>query len=106
MARVRRARQYCPNLTLARSLKYLETEVAARRGIKLEEVESKLSKMKMHLKNIMESQLLTVRKVETAKTVLLPTLDFMLFNGDVGEMQLRKIDQHIRGLLVECHHAL
>jgi hypothetical protein len=96
-------------------LKYLGTPVAARRKIKLEAVESKLSEMRVRLKKIMESQLLTVQKIDAVKTFLLPTLDFMMLNGDVGETQLKKMDQHIRvsidevlrvrGLPVECHHA-
>jgi hypothetical protein len=49
------------------------------------------------------------------KTFVLPTLDFMMLNGDVGKKQLKKIDAkvraqvdallNIRGLPVECHHT-
>jgi hypothetical protein len=49
------------------------------------------------------------------KTFVLPVLDFMMLNGDVGEKQLMLMDKYIRGrvdkppkvrgLTVECHHA-
>jgi hypothetical protein len=107
--------QEIPNLSLGQSLKYLGTAVAARRTVKLEVAEAKLTEMKIRLKKIMESQLLIVQKIDAVKTFLLPTIDFMLINGDVGEKQLKKMDQHIRGAIdellkvrglpVECHHA-
>jgi hypothetical protein len=63
----------------------------------------------------MDSPLLIVQKIDTLEMFLLPTLDFMMLNGDVGEKQLKKMDQRIRdsinrllktrGLPVECHHA-
>jgi hypothetical protein len=107
--------QEIPNLTLAQSLKYLGTAVAARRTVKLGTVEAKLTEMKMRLQKILESPLLIVQKIDALKTFVLPTLDFMMLNGDVVEKQLRKMDQHIRrsvdemlrvrGLPIECHHA-
>jgi 3-dehydroquinate dehydratase len=107
--------QEIPNLTLAESLKYLGTAVSARRTVKLEAVEAKLTEMKVRLQKIMESPLLIVQKIDAVKTFVLPTLDFMMLNGDVGEKQLAKMDSHIRGkidealkvrgLPVECHHA-
>jgi hypothetical protein len=81
-----------PNRTLAQSLKYLGTAVAARREVKLEAIKSKSSEMKVRVKRIMESQWLTVQKIDAVKTFLLPTLDFILLNGDVGEMRQRKMD--------------
>jgi hypothetical protein len=103
------------NLTLAQSLKYLGTAVAARRTVKLQAVETKLTEMRVRLRKIMESPLLIVQKVDAVKTFLLPMIDFVLLNGDVGESQLVRMDQNIRaavdralkvhGLPVECHHA-
>jgi hypothetical protein len=102
-------------LTLAQSLKYLGTAVAPRGRVKLEAVEAKLTEMKVRLKKIMESPLLIVQKIDAVRTFLLPTLDFVMLAGDVGEKQLEKMDKHIRrtidealkvrGLPVECHHA-
>jgi hypothetical protein len=107
--------QEIPNLTLAESLKYLGTAVSARRTLKLEAVEAKLTETKILLQKIMESPLLIVQKIDVVKTFVLPTLDFMMLNGDVGEKQLAKMDSAIqgkidealkvRGLPVECHHA-
>jgi hypothetical protein len=56
---VRERRQQIPNLTLAQSLKYLGTAIAPRRTVKLEAAETKLTEMKIRLKKIMESPLLT-----------------------------------------------
>jgi hypothetical protein len=81
----------------------------------LEAAEAKLTEMKIRLKKIMESPLLIMQKIDTMKTFVLPMLDFMTLNGDVGEKQLMKMDMHIRGrvdellkvrgLPVEYHHA-
>jgi hypothetical protein len=84
-------------LTLVQSLKYLGTAVAARRTVKLEAAEAKLTKMKVRLMKIMESPLLTVQKIDAVKIVVLPTLDFMMLKGDVGEKQLIVMDKSIRG---------
>jgi hypothetical protein len=63
----------------------------------------------------MESPLLIVQKIDAMKTFILPMLDFMMLNGDVGEKQLLVMDKYIRGrvdkllrvrgLPIECHHA-
>jgi hypothetical protein len=104
-----------PNLTLAESLKYLGTTVAARRTVKLEAVKTKLTEMRTRLAKIIDSPLLAVQKIDAIRTFLLPMLDFMLLNGDVGVKQLRELDQNIRGavdralkvtgLPIECDHA-
>jgi hypothetical protein len=78
-----------PDLTLAHSSKYLGTAVAARRQVKFETVEAKLTEMKMQIQKIMESPLSTVQKIDAKKTFVLPTLDFMILNGDVGEKQMK-----------------
>jgi hypothetical protein len=107
--------QPIPNLTLAQSLKYLGAAVAPRRTAKLEAAEAKLAEKKIRLEKIMESLLPIVQKIDAMKTFVLPMLDFMMLNGDVGEKQLMKMDKYIRGrinellkvrgLPVECHHA-
>jgi hypothetical protein len=107
--------QQIPNLPLAQSLKYLGTPVTARRKMELKGVEAKLTEIKIRMKKIMESPLLTVQKIDAVKTFVLPTLDFTMLNGDVGVRQLTKMDKHIRGLIdtmlkvkglpIECHHA-
>jgi hypothetical protein len=55
------------------------------------------------------------QKADALKTFLLPSIDFILLKGDVGESRLEQMDQHIRasineelrvrGLPVEYHHA-
>jgi hypothetical protein len=67
--------QEIPNLTLGESLKYLGTAIAARRSVKLEAVETKLTEMRVRLKKIMESPLLVVQKIDAVKRFLLPSLD-------------------------------
>jgi hypothetical protein len=71
--------------------------------------------MEVRLKKIMQSQLMMVQKIDALKTFLLPSIDFILLNGDVGESRLEKMDHHIRAsidevlrirrLPIECHHA-
>jgi hypothetical protein len=107
--------QVIPNLILAESLKYLGTAVAARRTVKLQAVEAKLTEMKIRLMKIMESPLLIVQKIDAVRTFLLPTLECMMLNGDVGKKQVSKMDGFIqgridealkvRGFPVEGHHA-
>jgi hypothetical protein len=52
--------QPIPNLTLAQSLKYLGTPVTARKTVKLEAVEPKLTEMIIRLRKIADSRLLIV----------------------------------------------
>jgi hypothetical protein len=61
-----------PNLTLGQSLKYLGTTVAARRTVKLQVAEAKLSKMRLRLQKIMDSPLLTVQTIDAVNTFVLP----------------------------------
>jgi hypothetical protein len=103
------------NLTLAQSLKYLGTSVMARRTVKLETIKAKLIEIKIRFQKIIESPLLIVQKIDTMKTFVLPTLDFMMLNGDVGKKQLIRMDKYIRrkvdktlkmrDLPIECHHT-
>jgi hypothetical protein len=106
--------QSIPNLTFAQSLKYLGTSVTVRRTVKFEAVQIKLTKIKIRLERIVESPLQIVQKIDAMKIFDLPTLDFMILNGDVGETQLTEMDRHIRGLINgllkvrglprDCHH--
>jgi hypothetical protein len=83
--------------------------------VKLRAAETKLTEMRIRLQKIMESPLLIVQKIDALKSFLLPMIDFMLLNGDVGESQLARMDQNIRaavdralkvhGLPIECDHA-
>jgi hypothetical protein len=90
-----------PNLTLAQSLKYLGTPVAPRTTVKLEAAGANPTQMKIRLRKIMESPLLIVQKIDAMKTFVLPMLDFMMLNREVGEKQLMKIDKHVRGRVDE-----
>jgi hypothetical protein len=67
-----------PSLTLAESLRYLGTTVAARRTIKLEATE-----MRIRLEKMIDSLVLIVQKVDAIKAFLFPKSDFMLLDGDV-----------------------
>jgi hypothetical protein len=106
--------QEIPNLTLNQSLKYLGVPLTARRKVKLQAVNEKITEMEILLQKIMESPLLTVQKIDAVKTFLIPSLDFLMLNGEVGGRQLNKLDQKIRaaideqlkirGLPIECHH--
>jgi hypothetical protein len=104
-----------PNLTMKESLKYLGTAVAARRTVKLEAIEAKLEEMKIKLQKIEGSKLLAVQKIDAIKTFVLPSIDFILLNGDARRKDLKNMDMKIRGtvdrilkirgLPIECHHA-
>jgi hypothetical protein len=81
----------------------------------LETATAKCAEMEIRLQKIIESRLLTVQQINVVKTFLLPTLNFMMLNGDVSKKQLKKMDAkiraqvdallNVRGLPVECHHA-
>jgi hypothetical protein len=65
--------------------------------VKLEAIGTKLTEMKIRLKKIVESPLLIAQKIDAMKTFVLPTLDFMMLNGNVGEKQVTEMDKYIRG---------
>jgi hypothetical protein len=104
-----------PTLTTAESMRYLDAPISARRSVKLKSVKFKLGEMEILLEKIMASPLLTVQKIDAVKTFLLPSIDFLLLNGEVGSRELRTMDRKIRGAInrdmkisglpVECHHA-
>jgi hypothetical protein len=99
----------------AESLKHLGTTLATRRTEKVRAAETKLTEMRIRLRKIVESPLLIVQKIKALNTFLLPMIDFMLLNGDVGESQLTRMDENIRAAVdralkvhsspIECHHA-
>jgi hypothetical protein len=107
--------QPIPTLTTAESMRYLGAPISARRTVKLKTVRFKLKEMEILLEKIMASPLLTVQKIDAVKTFLLPSIDFLLLNGDAGITDLLKMDKKIRAkinqdlkikaLPIECHHA-
>jgi hypothetical protein len=82
------------NLTFIQSLKYLGISITARRTVKLEAIEAKLTEMKIRLQKIVKSPLLIVQKIDAMKMFVLPILDFMMLNGDIGEKQLIQMDKY------------
>jgi hypothetical protein len=107
--------QEIPNLTTADSMRYLGAPIAARRTVRLKSAKFKLKEMEILLGKIMSSALLTVQKIDAIKTFLLPSMDFLLLNGEAGGRDLEVMDKKIRGMVnrdlnikglpIECHHA-
>jgi hypothetical protein len=96
-------------------MRYLGAQIAARKTIKIKSAKFKLKEMEVLLGKIISSSLLTVQKIYTMGTFLLPSIDFLLLNGEVEKSQLRVIDKKIRGIIgkelkikglpIECHRA-
>jgi hypothetical protein len=107
--------QEIPNMTTADSMRYLEAPISARRIIKFKTARFKLKEIEILLGKIMSSPLLAMQKIDTIKIILLPSLDFLLLNGEIGVKDLEVMDKKIRGMInrdlnikglpVECHHA-
>jgi hypothetical protein len=102
-------------MTTADSMRYLGAPIPTRRTVKLKTARFKLKEIEILLGKIMSSPLLAVQKINAIKTFLLPSLDFLLLNGEIEAKDLEVMDKKIRGminrdlnikdLLVECHHA-
>jgi hypothetical protein len=96
-------------------MRYLGAPITARRTVKFKSAKFKLQEMAILLGKIMSSSLFTVQKIDIVKTFLLPSIDFLLLNGEIGRSQLRVMDKKIRGMInkelkikglsIECHHA-
>jgi hypothetical protein len=96
-------------------LRYLGAPIAARKTIKLKSAKVKLKEMQGLLEKIMSSALMIVQKIDTMKTFLLASIDFLLLNGEIGINQLKNLDKtirgtvdrelKIRGLPIEYHQA-
>jgi hypothetical protein len=69
-------------------MRYLGAPIAARRIVKLKSAKFKLKEMKALLGKIISSPLLTVQKIDVVKTFLLPSINFLLLNGEVRRSQL------------------
>jgi hypothetical protein len=90
--------------------------MAARRTVALKSGKFKLEEMDTLMGKIMSSSLLTMQKTDGLKSLLQPSIDFHMLNGEVGVKQLltaeRKIkratndDMRVKGVPVECHDAL
>jgi hypothetical protein len=93
----------------------LGTAVTAYRAPKFKSTTARFEEARETLEKIMQSELLTIQKVDAVKTFVLPMFDFMLLNGEVEKRDLKLFDQHVRGLIdkelkvrglpVACHHA-
>jgi hypothetical protein len=104
-----------PNLTAAESLRYLGAPIVTRKTVRFKSAKFKLKEMESLLEKIMSSPLRIVQKIDAMKTFLLPSIDFLLLNEEVGINQLKNMDKKIRGrvdrelkikgLPIECHHA-
>jgi hypothetical protein len=89
-------------------MKHLAAPIAARRTVKLEEMELLLGKT-------MSRALFTVQKIDAVIIFLLSSIDFLLLNGEVGGIELRLMDKKIRRMMnrelkikrlpIECHHT-
>jgi hypothetical protein len=73
-----------PNLPTAESMRYLGARIAARRTIKRKSMKFKLEEMDILFGKIISSPLLTVQKIDAVKAFLLPSIDVLLLNGEVG----------------------
>jgi hypothetical protein len=80
------------------SMRYLRIPIAARRTIKLTSAKFKLKEMEILLGKVISSRLPTVRKIDAVKAFVLPAIDFLLLNGEVGRSGLRIVDKKIRGM--------
>jgi hypothetical protein len=104
-----------PSLTAAQSLRYLGAPIAARRTAKLKSTKFKVKEMENLLEKIISSPLLIAHKIDTMKTFLLPSINFLLLKGEVGINQLKNMGNNIRGMVhrelkmrelpIQCHHA-
>jgi hypothetical protein len=100
----------------AESVRYLGASIAARRTAKLKTVKLKLKEMEVLPAKILSSSPLTVQKIDIVKTFVLSSIDFLLLNGEVARSQSAVMDKKtggiinkdlkIKGLPIECHHAL
>jgi hypothetical protein len=107
--------QEIPNLSLEDSMRYLGAPIAARRTVKLKTGRTLVIEAKRMVDKIMASPLKIVQKISAIKTKVLPSMDFMLMNGEIGTKDLTVMDKMIRGKLmdqmkirgmpVECVHG-
>ena len=88
-----------PFVGLDDSIKYLGTPVAARKVSKLKSSIDYFTKFKEKLLKVFDSKLLLVQKVHAVKTFLIPSLDFILENGQLKFTHVRKLDELISGLI-------
>jgi hypothetical protein len=96
-------------------MKHLGASIAARRTLKLKSAKFKLKEMEVSLGKVMPSLPLTVQKIDAVEIFLLPSIDFLLLNGEIGRSQLRIMDEKIRGMMnkklkvkgptIKCHGA-
>ena len=86
-----------PFVGLEDSIRYLGTPVSARKCAKLKTSADYFVKAKNKIEKIIQSDLMIVQKIHAIKTFVIPSLDFILDNGQMKLAHINKLDQFISG---------
>ena len=93
------------SLTMEESMQYLGIAVAARRRIRFKNNESAVETFLSTLEKIAQSPLAITQKVHAIRMFLMPTLDYVLLNGEMKRSTATKLDKRVRatiGTLLEA----
>ena len=88
-----------PYVDLDDSIRYLGTPIAARKVAKLKSSADLITKFQSKAMQIFNSDLLIVQKIHAFKTFLIPSLDFILQNGQMKVKHIEKVDDIIGSLV-------
>ena len=86
-------------LTLDESMQYLGIAVAARRKVRFKNNESAMETFYSTLEKIARSPLAITQKIHAIRMFLMPTLDYVLLNGEMKQSTATKLDKRIRATI-------
>ena len=84
-----------PFVGLEESIRYLGTPISARKCAKIKTSAEYFVKAKNKIEKIIQSDLMIVQKIHAIKTFIIPSLDFILENGQMKLAHVNKLDQFI-----------
>ena len=86
-------------LTLDESMQYLGVAVAARRKVRFKNNESAVETFLSTLEKIARSPLAITQKIHAIRMFLMPTLDYVLLNGEMRQSTATKLDKRVRATI-------
>ena len=86
-------------LSLDESMQYLGVSVAARRKIRFKNNEAAVETFTATLEKIRKSPLTITQKIHAIRMFLMPTLDYVLLNGEMRKTTATRLDKRVRATI-------
>lgn len=87
------------SINMNESMRYLGCPISDWKASRQKGTHQRIEEVRTNIEVILDSNLAINQKLDAIKKFVLPTLDFALITSDVSLVELRSLDQHLRGLI-------